>query len=296
MSLKSSVPGPVVWLTACSHGDEVGGIVVIQEIFKRLKRRLIKGNLFAFPLMNPIGFENISRTITHSREDLNRSFPGNPNGTLGERIASHIFSAILETAPSLLLDLHNDWKRSIPYALLDRKSSSISRTVFETSKQVCITTGLTVVEDTDEIRSSLTHNLLLRGIPSITLELGESYVVSERIIDYGLHSIWNVLEDLKMITPSSEKLKPLPNQVIGRDKRKKTLRYSDKPYCTKSGIIRFLVRSGDIVETGQPVAKIYNAFGKRLETITALHRSIILGTSDSSVAFPGISPMVYGII
>ena len=35
MSAESSKSGPVVWLTGCGHGDEVGGTVVIQEIFKR---------------------------------------------------------------------------------------------------------------------------------------------------------------------------------------------------------------------------------------------------------------------
>ena len=38
MEIKSLKPGPVVWLTACSHGDEIGGIVVIQEIFKMIRK------------------------------------------------------------------------------------------------------------------------------------------------------------------------------------------------------------------------------------------------------------------
>jgi hypothetical protein len=38
MAAESSRPGPVVWLTACSHGDEVGDMVVIQEIFKLIRK------------------------------------------------------------------------------------------------------------------------------------------------------------------------------------------------------------------------------------------------------------------
>jgi len=72
MVVESSLKDPVVWLTACGHGDEVGGIVVVQEIFKMIRKRgLLRGSLYAFPLMNPIGFEtnaeallSLERTLT----------------------------------------------------------------------------------------------------------------------------------------------------------------------------------------------------------------------------------------
>jgi len=81
MSAKSNNPGSVVWLTGCVHGDEVGGIAIIQEIFKKLKTQpLIRGSIFAIPIMNPMGFETNSRHIAMSEEDLNRSFPGQKTG------------------------------------------------------------------------------------------------------------------------------------------------------------------------------------------------------------------------
>ena len=119
MCATSGNPGPVVWLTACSHGDEVSGIVVIQEVFKTIRRRLLCGAVHAFPLMNPLGFESGMRHITPSGEDLNRSFPGNANGSLGERIAHTIFDTITATSPDLVVDFHNDWTDSMPYVLVD---------------------------------------------------------------------------------------------------------------------------------------------------------------------------------
>ena len=120
MKAQGSDPGPKIWLTSCSHGDEIGTIVIIQELFRRLKKSpLLKGTIYAFPLMNPIGFETSSRNITLSEEDLNRSFPGDKNGSFAERIAFKIFSTIKETKPRLVIDLHNDWTNSIPYCLVD---------------------------------------------------------------------------------------------------------------------------------------------------------------------------------
>ena len=65
MAIESVRPGPVVWLTGCIHGDEVTGIVTIQEVFKNIRKQPLRnGSLYAFPLMNPIGFETASRNIT----------------------------------------------------------------------------------------------------------------------------------------------------------------------------------------------------------------------------------------
>ncbi|MBK6739345.1 MAG: succinylglutamate desuccinylase/aspartoacylase family protein [Haliea sp.] len=70
--------------------------------------------------MNPLGFESGMRHITPSGEDLNRSFPGNANGSLGERIAHTILTRSPRPTPDLVVDFHNDWTDSMPYVLVDR--------------------------------------------------------------------------------------------------------------------------------------------------------------------------------
>lgn len=292
MSATSDNPGPVIWLTACSHGDEVSGIVVIQEVFKSIRRRLLCGEVHAFPLMNPLGFESGMRHITMSGEDLNRSFPGNANGSLGERIAHSIFDTITATAPSLVVDFHNDWIESIPYVLLDhdpgKAHSKAYRQALHTAKQA----GLCVIVDEEELHESLSFNLLLRDIPAITFELGKPNIVSESNVTFGVEAVWNILADLGMIAPRDETFRyPLPPGYA----HDRPLRYSDKPYGAKSGIIRFLAAPGDVVKAGQPLARIVNAFGRKQETMTAVTEGIVLGHSDSSVAFPGVPVMAFGV-
>lgn len=299
MEIKSSNSGPVVWLTGCVHGDELGGVVVIQEIFKKLRKYpLLKGSIYSFPLMNPIGLETASRQITISKEDLNRSFPGNKNGSLAERIAAKIFATITETNPTLVLDLHNDWKQSIPYTLIDPAEVIKCQEIYEKVKTFSKITGFLIINDQKEtykpghIERTLTINLIKHGIPSLSLELGESYVVNEKNVEYGVRSISNILAYLGMIEPINEFfVYPLSESIRG-----KILDYSNQPSSSTSGIIRFLVKPGDIIKKGQPVARIYNAFGKLRETLRALHDTIVLGYSDSSVAFPGTPVMAFGII
>jgi len=292
MSAVSANAGPVVWLTACGHGDEVGGIVIIQEVFKRLRRRLTCGAVHAFPLMNPLGFETASRNITMSREDLNRSFPGNPAGSLGERIAHRIFTAIVETKPALVLDLHNDWMESIPYVLLDREPGPGHKAAYQQAIAAGRQAGFCVIVDTEELNKALSYSLLLHDVPALTLELGKAHVVSEANVTFGLEAIWNILAHLGMTAPRENVFHyPLPEAYGGG----RLLSYSDRPYGSKTGIIRFLAKSGQEVRAGQPFARIVNAFGKLQETVVAASDAIVLGHSDTSAAFPGMPIMAFGV-
>jgi len=293
MSVERSDNGPAVWLTGCMHGDEVTGIVTIQEVFKRIKRkRLLRGAVYAFPLMNPIGFETGSRNITLSREDLNRSFPGTKEGSLAERIADKILTTIQRTNPSLVLDLHSDWMKSIPYTLIDHPPGSHCRQAYERAMAVADRSGFPVVLETDDVTSSLSYSLLQQGIPALTIELGESYVVNEKNVECGVKSVCGILEYLGMMEPNNG----IASSQLWSELTKKPLKFSFGPVSSASGIIRFLAKPGDVVKSGQVVAKIYNTFGKLQDTIRCDADGVVLGLSDSSVAFPGAPVMAFGVI
>jgi predicted deacylase len=270
----------------------VTGIVTIQEVFKNIRRQhLLSGSVYAFPLMNPIGFETASRNITLSKEDLNRSFPGDKSGSVAERIADRIFSTIKETNPTLVLDLHNDWMKSIPYALVDRNPSSAHGKAYEKTKNVAEKSGFLVVQEADEIPRSFSYSLLEHDIPALTIELGESYVVNEENVQYGVKSILSILAYLKMVERPDEDF----TFQAADARRGKILKFSFLPVSSASGIIRFLTQPGERVKKGQAVAKIYNAFGKLQDTLFCQNDGIVLGHSDFSVAFPGAPVMAFGI-
>lgn len=292
MAIESSNQGPVVWLTGCIHGDEVTGIVTIQEVFKAIRKQpLLNGSLYAFPLMNPIGFETASRNITLSKEDLNRSFPGDKTGSVAERIADKIFSTIKETSPALVLDLHNDWMKSIPYTVVDSNPGITHKKAYEQALKVAGESGFIILQESEEAKGSFSYSLLLHDIPALTIELGESYIVNEKNVEYGVKSILKILSYLKMTEkPFEDFTYQAPPTVKG-----KILKSSSLSVSSASGIIRFMTQPGDVVKRGQAVAKIYNAFGKLQDTLLSKHDGIVLGHSDYSVAFPGAPVMALGI-
>lgn len=299
MEVKSKQAGPVVWLTGCVHGEEVGGIAIIQEVFKKLKKEpLLNGAVYAFPLMNPMGFEMGSRSIGVSGDDLNRSFPGNAKGSLAERIADKIFTTIMATKPTLVLDLHNDWTQSIPYTLIDPYPGAEHKEAYEKVKTYAQQTGFVVIneqeepDDKDDLKRTLSGSLLHHNIPAITLELGEAYIVNEKNVEEGVKAIWNILVKLEMVNPVEQTMEyPIPAELKG-----KILRYSHQPVSSSSGIIRFKVKPGQLVKKDQPIAKIHNVFGKLQQTLVAERDGIVLGHADSSVALPGEPIVSFGFL
>jgi predicted deacylase len=290
MVVKSKKDGPVIWLTACGHGDEVGGIVVIHEVFKMLKKiNILKGSIYAFPLMNPLGFEISSRHVTPSQEDLNRSFPGNKDGSLAQRIAEKIFTTIIKTKPSAVLDLHNDWIKSVPYIILESRKIIKNNNVNNRIRNLSNKAGFITIIDTEDLKNTLTRCLIKNGIPALTFELGESYIVNEANIQYGFRAIWNILSYLEMVTPIDYVFESSLKRKSGR----RILYYSDKPLSSSSGIIRFMVSPGELVKRNQPIAKIFNTFGKLQETMFVLNDGIALGHTDSAVAFPSVPVLAF---
>lgn len=239
--------------------------------------------------MNPIGFDVCSRHITLSEEDLNRSFPGNPEGSLAERMAHTILQSILVTEPSLVLDLHNDWTRTIPYIVLDAISdnpSAAEQGIRDKLFRLARHTNFPIVEEPNPLRRSLSHTLVQAGIPALTFELGESQVVNEANVAKGVAAIWGILAELGMVEADANLE---PNGVAD------LLRYSSNPLCSTCGILRFLCEPGQKVQKGQPLARVYDAFGRILETLRAEGDALVLGVADSSATFPGAHAVALGL-
>jgi predicted deacylase len=298
MEARSGQPGPTVWLTAGIHGDEVGGVVVVQEIFARLRKRaLLAGRVSAFPLLNPFGFETASRLIPSTHEDLNRAFPGDPGGSLAERIANVVCERIDASQPDLVLDLHNDWLRSVPYALIDpRPSTREGRAAHSRARAAARATGLPVVAEPADAtsraasRATLSGHLLEAGIPALTLELGTAGTVEEALIQAGADTIWAVLAELEMVAvgPSES------DSPKSRSQRDVTWHYDHRPCPSAAGVVRFRVKPGARVPAGTPLASIHDVFGRRLELLRATHDVLVLGYSDSALAVPGLPIVALG--
>ncbi|MBW9104235.1 N(2)-acetyl-L-2,4-diaminobutanoate deacetylase DoeB [Paraburkholderia phenoliruptrix] len=97
--------GPTALLTGGNHGDEYEGPIALSQLAATLRADDVKGRVIIVPFMNYPAFRAGSRTSPIDRGNLNRSFPGKPDGTVTEKIADYFQRHLLPLA-DYVLDLH----------------------------------------------------------------------------------------------------------------------------------------------------------------------------------------------
>lgn len=286
MSVDSGVPGPTVWLCAAIHGDEVTGTAVIHSLFRKIKRDgLLKGRIFAFPILNTFGFEFISRQEPYMDADLNRVFPGDKNGLIPERLANAISETILRTNPDFVIDLHTDSDNSIAYGILDYfgdLTNDITKKIIDLANVLKLPFALATSETEGyDISKSLSGYMVFRKIPAVTLELGGPLFVNRKFEKIGFDTILNLLSHLEMIEKETSVYEFYPML------ENKLYKFAEKITTSSSGIMKFKVKPGEKISKGQILGSVRNAFGKKIEVITAKRDGFLFSHDDQAITFPG---------
>ncbi|MBV9736313.1 MAG: N(2)-acetyl-L-2,4-diaminobutanoate deacetylase DoeB, partial [Acidisphaera sp.] len=109
--------GPTALLTGANHGDEYEGPIALFELARTLAPDSVRGRVIIVPAMNYPAFRAGTRTSPIDRGNLNRSFPGRPDGTVTEKIADY-FSRVLLPLADVVLDFHSGGRTLdfLPYA------------------------------------------------------------------------------------------------------------------------------------------------------------------------------------
>ena len=97
--------GPTALLTGANHGDEYEGPVALQNLAYSLDTAQITGRVIIVPAFNYPAFRAAKRTSPIDAGNLNRAFPGNPCGTVTEKIADYFQRKLIPLA-DFVLDIH----------------------------------------------------------------------------------------------------------------------------------------------------------------------------------------------
>ncbi|TRD15257.1 N(2)-acetyl-L-2,4-diaminobutanoate deacetylase DoeB [Palleronia caenipelagi] len=119
--------GPTALLTGANHGDEYEGPIALQELALTTRPEDVTGRLIIVPAFNYPAFRAGTRTSPIDRVNLNRAFPGRPDGTVTEKIADYFQTTLLPLA-DLAVDFHSGGGTLdfVPFAaahILDDKST-----------------------------------------------------------------------------------------------------------------------------------------------------------------------------
>ncbi len=98
--------GPTALLTGGNHGDEYEGPIALFDLARSLKAEDVSGRVIIVPAMNYSAFRAGTRTSPIDKGNLNRAFPGSPDGTVTQKIADYFQRTLLPMA-DIVLDFHS---------------------------------------------------------------------------------------------------------------------------------------------------------------------------------------------
>ena len=261
--VRGTKDGPVLALIAGTHGYEYPGITALQRLRQSIDPRALRGTLILVHIANPPSF--YGRTVYTSPADgknLNRVYPGRPDGTLSERIAHAITTEVIAKA-DFLVDLHGgDANEALrPYVYMpvtgDTRLDAATRGMALAFglDHIVIDEGRIAAPDATKF---VDQTALARGIPAMTTETGQLGQNDEHSIALAEHGVWNLMRHLGMLEGAVE-----PNTGV--------VWLEDYQVITSpvNGVFRATVRDGYAVAEGGLLGELFDPFGARIGDVRA---------------------------
>jgi predicted deacylase len=260
-TIRGKRPGPVLALIAGNHGYEYPPIVALQRLRGLIDPEFLAGTVVMVHVANMPSF--LGRTVYFSPIDgknLNRVYPGSPNGTVSERIAYAITTEVIE-ASDYVLDLHcGDGNESLrPYVY---QAVTPEPHINEAISRLALAFGIDHIlidrnRPTDPQRSIYcSTTAITRGKPALVVESGALGQTDEESVQRVISGVRGVMTELAMVDEGPDLVAdPVyldPSQVIA---------------SPVTGILYPLVDRDQAVAKGQPLVRITDFFGETIAEI-----------------------------
>lgn len=268
--------GPVLCLTAALHGDELNGIEIVRRVLYQLEPENLSGSVIGVPIVNLQGFRRSSRYLT-DRRDLNRYFPGNPQGSSASRIAHSFFTEVISHCDALV-DLHTGsfYRTNLPQLRADLSNPQ----VVELAKGF----GSTVVLQSGGAVGTLRRAAVDAGIPAVTLEAGESMGLQEQAVEHGVKGIHTLMNKMGMMQKFSFWGDPEPVYY-----------HSVWVRADLGGILFSTVELGDRVKKGDLLGDVRDPITNISQQIVSPRDGRVIGMALNQVVLPGFAAFHIGI-
>lgn len=246
--------GPTVLLTGGVHGDEYEGQIAISRLAKTIDPAQVQGRVIMMPAVNMPAIMSNTRLSPIDNWDINRCFPGNPNGTFTPMLAHFLDSVILPMA-DVSIDLHtaghsadSEPSTNMHYSHDPeiRKKTMAAAAAFGAPYNV-------VFSGVDE-GATFTSCVERRGIISLGTELGGWGRVKREGVRIGSRGILNILKHFNVLEgePETDQLdgSKQTRHMMVRDPRSFT-------FAPKAGLFEPTHDVGEHVEAGEVAGHIH---------------------------------------
>ena len=273
--------GPRLTVLAGVHGCEYASMAAVRRWASGLGERDLRGRVVAVPVLNLPAFR--ARTpfvLPDDGKNLNRCFPGDPAGTLADRLAYDAFTQLISGSDALV-DAHTgDMVEALePFALYDTGPAEAR------ARELASAYGLGYVIRQEPgpdraVGGSTSAAAAEAGIPAIIAEAGGCGLVERAAVDAHVRGLDRILAALGMTGPPAPDASPGPAHL----RRFLWVRCADEGWWEPS------VGPGEPVAQGQVLGTVSSLDGARLlQTITAPAAGVpLFVTSSPAVAADGL--------
>ena len=274
--INGALPGPTLCLTAAVHGDELNGIEMVRRVMHDIDPEKLSGAVIGVPIVNVQGFRRGSRYLP-DRRDLNRYFPGNPNGSAAARIAHSFFTNVISNCDALI-DLHTGSfeRANLPQIRADLRNPDV----------LTLTQGLgsmVILHSTPAV-GTLRYAATRAGIPAVTLEAGGPSQLELEEVKLGVKGIETLVYSLGMI--KKRRLWGEPEPVYYR---------SSWVRADNGGILLSNVSLGSTVRKGDVLGTITDPMNNARSEVRSPYSGRIIGMARNQVVMPGFAAFHVGI-
>lgn len=243
--------GPTALFMAGNHGDEYEGQIALCRLIRELEPGGVQGRVIILPAANMPAALDGARVSPIDQGNLNRSFPGDPDGSVTQQIAHYIDSVLFPLA-DFFHDLHSGGSSLdyVPFASMhpcdDETLNARSRAALE-----AFGAPISVVWTSSRDTRYGPPAALARGVVALGGEFGgggEVAIDGVAMVERGLR---RSLVHLGMMAPTAGHDPKPPTRLMevpGRD---------HFVYAPEPGLFEPKVKLGDAVQAGQLAGEVH---------------------------------------
>ncbi|WP_025055912.1 N(2)-acetyl-L-2,4-diaminobutanoate deacetylase DoeB [Sulfitobacter noctilucicola] len=240
--------GPTALITGANHGDEYEGPIALQELALTLRPEDITGRVIILPMMNLPAFAAGLRCSPIDGLNMNRSFPGRPDGTVTQKIC-HYIATVLVPQADIVLDFHSGGRTLdfLPFAaahILEDKSQEAACMAAMQAFNAPYSVRMLEIDNVGMFDTEVEE----QGKVFVTTELGGAGTASAKTVDIARRGIRNLLIHAGILTGDIDVRETVQLDMPDA---------SCFIFSTEAGMIEYLVEMGDDVKKDQPVARIW---------------------------------------
>lgn len=247
--------GPTVLILGGNHGDEYQGQIAAMKLARELTPEMVTGRIILIPSLNFPAARSATRLSPLDGMNMNRAFPGNPEGNVTSQIA-HFLTTVLFPLSDVVIDIHSGGRSMefVPCAHmhlvsdLDQRRKMLAA-MLAWNTDFCFLyadiagSGLLPVEAENQ------------GKLVVTTELGGGECIPasvHRIAQSGLRNVLIHVGALRGVEQTRESLGKAPailTQALNRE---------DYILAPESGVFEICIELGEHVLKGDTVGQIHH--------------------------------------